>query len=77
MADFTHEEIEAVVKSSQKLKEANLAGIAVLMYPEGEYKNVEWALVGNNIRLKGSPSSPLFRFGFRACTKLEQSSAGA
>ena len=36
-------------------------GIAVLMYPEGEYKNVEWALVGNNIRLKGSPSSPLMR----------------
>ena len=34
-------------------------GIAVLMYPEGEYKSVEWALVGNNIRLKGSPVSPL------------------
>ena len=38
-------------------------GIAVLMYPEGEYKNVEWALVGNNMRLKGSPSSPLVRLG--------------
>ena len=36
-------------------------GIAVLMYPEGEYKSVEWALVGNNMRLKGSPSSPLMR----------------
>ena len=38
-------------------------GVAVLMYPEGEYKSVEWALVGNNMRLKGSPSSPLLRFG--------------
>ena len=31
MADFTHEEIEAVVKSSQKLKEAKLAGIDVVL----------------------------------------------
>ena len=31
MADFTHEGIEAVVKSSQKLKEAKLAGIDVVL----------------------------------------------
>ena len=38
-------------------------GISAYMYPEGEYKNVNWALFGKSLRLEQTPTS------LRACSK--------
>ena len=40
-----------------KMKVLEGLGVGVYMYPEGEYKNVNWALFGKSLRLERTQSS--------------------
>ena len=44
-----------------KMKVLEGLGVGVYMYPEGEYKHVNWTLFGESFRPSGMPSSPLMR----------------
>jgi len=46
-----------------KMKVLEALGVGVYMYPESEYKNVNWALFGKSFRLRRNPTSLPLRFG--------------
>ena len=54
-----------------KMEILETLGVGVYMYPEGEYKNVNWALFGESFRPSGMPSSPLVRFTRKHHLSLE------
>ena len=59
-----------------KMEILETLGVGVYMYPEGEYKNVNWALFGESFRPSGMPSSPLFHFRLQLYTVEQSSAAG-